>query len=269
MENAIVFDTTSWTCSALNAAPYEWICNEWECDYEIGHTYSGLPYSWGAWDNTSNFRDYIAAGLCAGSHDTNDCIAGAGGDPIWATGIDCSGFVSRCWELGSKHSTGSLFEVAHQIPYEVLRRGDALDDTTVAKGKHVVLFWKWIWANPDSFLVIEARSYGVGDTSNVVDAHRYLKTHFTDLKYTPIRFNYLMEPANISGDCNSDGKIDLADVIYLSRYMMQGGPAPDPLWKGDVNGDCKINLSDVILLSRYVFYGSPAPWCNGSCWSCV
>jgi len=74
---------------------------------------------------------------------------------------------------------------------------------------------------------------------------------------------------NISGDANSDGKIDLADAIYLSRYILQGGPAPNPLWKGDVNGDCKILLSDAILLARYVFYGSPAPWCNGSCWSCV
>jgi hypothetical protein len=272
MNHAIAYDTTAWICTDLNA----WIdprCNEWSCDYVIGNTYYGLPYSWGAWDKREDFLAYIIAGMNPGSHRENDCIAGDGGDPIWATGTDCSGFVSRCWELGFKHGTGTLFDVAHEIPYEFLRRGDALDDidVTVDSGKHVVLFWKWIWANPDSFLVIEATTYGVGPghPRNVIDTNTYLKTHFTDYKYTPIRFNYLIEPANISGDCNSDGKIDLADVIYLSKYVQGVGVPPDPLWKGDVNGDCKVNLTDVIYLCKYLFPGGRAPLCNGSCWSCV
>jgi hypothetical protein len=75
---------------------------------------------------------------------------------------------------------------------------------------------------------------------------------------------------NISGDVNSDGKIDMADVIYLAHYIQgMSGLIIDPLWKGDVNGDCKIGLSDVIYLSRYLSSGGPDPWCNGSCWICV
>ena len=75
---------------------------------------------------------------------------------------------------------------------------------------------------------------------------------------------------NIVGDCNSDGKIDMADVIYLANSVFCAGPSPQPRWKGDVNGNCVINLQDAILLSNYVLKGGVAPWCNSGCpdWDC-
>jgi hypothetical protein len=61
------------------------------------------------------------------------------------------------------------------------------------------------------------------------------------------------------GEVNADGKIDLADVIYLANYILKGGPSPIPMKSADVNCDGKYDLVDVILLARYVLLGEPFP----------
>jgi hypothetical protein len=63
------------------------------------------------------------------------------------------------------------------------------------------------------------------------------------------------------GDVNGDGKINLADVIYLANYVLKSGPAPVSEWASDVNCDYKINLSDVIVLARYVLLGGALNCC--------
>jgi hypothetical protein len=61
------------------------------------------------------------------------------------------------------------------------------------------------------------------------------------------------------GDVNNDGKISLADVIYIANYLLKGGPAPYPLEAGDVNADKKFSLGDAIYLANYVLKDGPAP----------
>jgi hypothetical protein len=68
------------------------------------------------------------------------------------------------------------------------------------------------------------------------------------------------------GDCNGDGSIDLADVVYLARYVLLGGASPRPMESGAVNDlravcDNEIDLVDAIYLARYVLLGGPSP-CN-------
>jgi uncharacterized repeat protein (TIGR01451 family) len=63
------------------------------------------------------------------------------------------------------------------------------------------------------------------------------------------------------GDVNGDGKLSVADVIYLINYLFKGGPAPNPSSAADVNCDAKINVADVIYLINYLFKGGPAPAC--------
>jgi len=63
------------------------------------------------------------------------------------------------------------------------------------------------------------------------------------------------------GDCNADGVINSADVVYLINYLFRNGPAPDPLWLGDCNCDQVINSSDVVYLINYLFKGGPPPGC--------
>jgi hypothetical protein len=52
------------------------------------------------------------------------------------------------------------------------------------------------------------------------------------------------------GDCNSDGLVDLADVIFILNYLFKGGPNPDPFWAGDANSDSTVDLADAVYLFR-------------------
>jgi len=63
------------------------------------------------------------------------------------------------------------------------------------------------------------------------------------------------------GDFNSDGTIDVGDVVFLINYLYASGPAPDPLELGDVNCDDEVNMGDVIFLINYLFNNGPPPSC--------
>jgi hypothetical protein len=64
------------------------------------------------------------------------------------------------------------------------------------------------------------------------------------------------------GDPNSDGAINVADVIYLVNYLFKGGPVPLPISEsGDANCDGKVDVADVVYLVAYLFKGGPKPAC--------
>ena len=65
---------------------------------------------------------------------------------------------------------------------------------------------------------------------------------------------------NKRGDANSNGTINLADIIYLVNFVFKAGPAPNPLCLGDANNSGgNANLADIIYLVNFVFKGGPAP----------
>lgn len=59
----------------------------------------------------------------------------------------------------------------------------------------------------------------------------------------------------ISGDANSDGIVDLADVVYLLNYLFKGEMPPSPLSLGDFNQNGEVNIADVVALLNYLFRG--------------
>jgi len=63
------------------------------------------------------------------------------------------------------------------------------------------------------------------------------------------------------GDCNSDGIIDLEDVLYLINYLYKGGRFPDPLWTSDANCSGVVDIGDVLHLINYLYKGGPQPSC--------
>jgi hypothetical protein len=65
--------------------------------------------------------------------------------------------------------------------------------------------------------------------------------------------------ADHTGDANSDGAIDLGDLVFLTNYLFRGGDAPDPLRLGDPSADCAVNLGDVVFLLNYLYRDGPAP----------
>jgi hypothetical protein len=64
----------------------------------------------------------------------------------------------------------------------------------------------------------------------------------------------------IWGDVDSSGSINIADVVYLVRFVFSGGPRPMPFDAiGDVNCDQTLNLADIVYLLAWLFSGGPPP----------
>ncbi len=68
-----------------------------------------------------------------------------------------------------------------------------------------------------------------------------------------------------AGDANSDGMLNLSDIIYNAYYILKGGRAPSRLCQGDCNANGKINFSDVIYLVNRLFKKGPPPIKSGLC----
>ncbi len=57
----------------------------------------------------------------------------------------------------------------------------------------------------------------------------------------------------IPGDANSDGVIDVADIICLINYLFIYGSPPNPLSLGDFNQDGEVNIADIVALINYLY----------------
>ncbi len=66
----------------------------------------------------------------------------------------------------------------------------------------------------------------------------------------------------VRGDANADGKVLLADIVYLVSYLFKQGPAPAQLSSADANFDGKANLADIVFLVSYLFKSGPSPCGN-------
>lgn len=104
-----------------------------------GQSHTGMPYQWGGFDTPQSFWKKIARGAAAG--DIASPLKRAGGDAVvskHAAGIDCSGFVSRCWRLPWPYSTAELPRITDEISWGQLLPGDIL-----LNDRHVLLFAGW------------------------------------------------------------------------------------------------------------------------------
>jgi hypothetical protein len=69
----------------------------------------------------------------------------------------------------------------------------------------------------------------------------------------------------IPGDINNNNTVNGVDIVYLVRYIKQGGEIVEPIIRADANGDCQVNLLDVSYLIDYFKGRLPAPepgWCH-------
>ncbi|MCU0795214.1 MAG: hypothetical protein MUF31_04680 [Akkermansiaceae bacterium] len=100
----------------------------------------GMAYQWGGFDTPRSFLKSLDRGELAGDISTSEKRRlDDAGTSTRACGIDCSGFVSRCWRLSTPHSTRKLPSICDRLDsWSELRPGDIL-----LNDRHVVLFKAW------------------------------------------------------------------------------------------------------------------------------
>ncbi|MCI5058292.1 MAG: T9SS type A sorting domain-containing protein [Flavobacteriales bacterium] len=156
--NAEPFETHIWTCDSIN------IWNNQNCGGKniktpfwvtVGN-HTGLPYCWGGNSSLNAFDSLLLLGRSAGDQATN---YGYGAEPNCTGGVDCSGFVSRCYGLDIHYAT-SMLNInqlfGHYNYWNQLRYADFVNKP----GSHTRLIHK---VNPNgSYDMIESGS-GVGN----------------------------------------------------------------------------------------------------------
>ena len=123
--------------------------------WKTGATNIGMPYKWGGFDTPDSFRAGLREGRAAGDIYTLEkrrlLEAAVSDDTV---GIDCSGLISRCWNLPRAYSTRTLQTLCEPVePITDLRPGDILN----THNAHVLLFAGW--ATPER---LRLRAYEAG-----------------------------------------------------------------------------------------------------------
>lgn len=123
----------------------------------------GMPYKWGGFDTLESFDKGIRAGKAAGDlYTLEKRRKGGAAVSSYAVGIDCSGFISRCWKLPRKHATSTLPSICSPLPSPTdLLPGDIMNTTN----GHVLLFVKWLDDAKERALFYEAEPFSKVITS--------------------------------------------------------------------------------------------------------
>lgn len=124
--------------------------------WEAGKANLGMPYMWGGFSTPREFAAGLRAGKYAGDVYTDEKRRlGDAGVSKHAVGIDCSGFVSRCWKLERSYSTSELPSLCEALAsYDELKAGDILN----TPANHVLIFKAFTDASRTRILAYEAGS---------------------------------------------------------------------------------------------------------------
>jgi hypothetical protein len=151
-------------------------------DGMAGREVRALPYRWGGYESLEGFREKLGKGFLAG--DVCTCRSAADGYCITpnATGVDCSGFVSRTLE-DKYYTTSTLHRVTDRLgDLRELRPGDLLNRA----GNHVRLFVGFAEGGPLALRTIESAVSCGG-----VCAASYTVSQLA--RYVPLRYRYVKD----------------------------------------------------------------------------
>ena len=118
---------------------------------------TGVPYKWGGFDSLASFEAGLRAGKAAGDlYSSEKRRLADTAVSSQAVGVDCSGFISRCWKLRKKYGTVTLGSICKRLgtPAE-LRAGDIMNQA----GGHVLLFSHWLDDAKSRALFYEAHPF--------------------------------------------------------------------------------------------------------------
>lgn len=166
-------DTPDISYQPQGAIPGWWRAGEWT---------EGVPYQWGGFCTLREFDEAVHAGKAAGDVYTAEkrrlLDDGVSED---AAGIDCSGFISRCWRLPRSYSTRELSRLCELLSsWDQLRPGDVLNTYNA----HCLLFAGW-----DDTARARLIAYETGSPPHwKVVAHTIDRAWLKSLGYEPLRY---------------------------------------------------------------------------------
>lgn len=172
MSNAKSFHSSfSWSCQNKNLAAL----TNWTKPRYIGSagSYQYMPYCWGGFSSISQYNTGMSGTGRVGNINTS-----TSGHVSNTYGLDCSGYVSRCWGTSTKYGTSTIMNVAKKINASELMQGDALNYS----GSHIVLFEKY--DGYGAYVLYEAT------TMNSYDRVSHTTRSISSMgNYVPIRYN--------------------------------------------------------------------------------
>jgi hypothetical protein len=152
----------------------------------------GMPYAWGGFTSVDEFTAGLGKSRPAGLVPVSEGARGS----RFAMGLDCSGYVSRCFDLPVKQTTRSLSLLCYQLDgFESLQPCDLLNK----HDSHVVLFVDWVDDSRQQMRVLEAARLGVTESTYAVDAARRdgflpLRYRLLDQRWQPMDAHALGKP---------------------------------------------------------------------------
>jgi len=173
----------------------------------------------------------------------------------WMSGVAADG---SCWDLGGTLINTSL------VPDQFLIGGAALGAGLEPGPMQRMLEIHFTPGELDNYyetkiLCLDSAFFPPAGSFIFVDATGPSIKPALDHHCWPVKRTCWYEP----GDADGSDVVDLADAVYIIRYVFSGGP--EPMWLGgDPNADCVVDLADAIYLIDYIFRGGPAPH-----WGCV
>jgi hypothetical protein len=154
--------------------------------WRTGMVNKSMPYKWGGFDTPESFLTGLSTGLAAGdicTAEKRQLLDAAVSRE--ALGIDCSGFISRCWNLPRAYSTRTLFDICDPIDnFDDLKPGDIFN----GRNSHVFLFARWIDPERKRMMVYTAGTKPLwGVQIGPVRAQQMRDLRYVALRYRGIR----------------------------------------------------------------------------------
>lgn len=131
-----------------------WKGEELDCGWwQVGQVNVGIPYGWGNASTLEEFTTGIAEGKYAGNVPEDKSRYGS----YNTVGVDCSGLLTRCWDLPKKIATRDIPQYADVIELTEIRQGDIFAKI----GSHVMFFKEFADEEQTEVVIIDStRSTG-------------------------------------------------------------------------------------------------------------
>ena len=101
---------------------------------------------------------------------------------------------------------------------------------------------------------------GADSTSMQIYEATVVDTNLTHIQSGTMRVVPLCH--GLCGDANHDGKVNIADAVFIISYIFRAGVAPYEDKCADANNDYQINVGDAIFLVNCIFRSGDCPDCT-------